>query len=385
MRTLAHLPRSAVDVVVALVGLALVELATWVRPNPIGTPVAGPTWLLAVYPVLLAAPLAWRRSAPLAAFTVIMCGVVLQGTVTGNSAEGGQWLYALGIGAFSVAAHSPRRRAIVGLAIGLVGYAVYAAENRDIRTGKASELWAGSFFGVALVAVWLVGVFVRNHREEQVTRARAAAIEREAQFAVSDERARLARELHDVISHNLSVVVVQAAGARASGGAQPATLENIERSGRESLVEMRRLLGVLRHDGADPPLAPQPAVADIEELAEHVRAAGVPVDVIISGDYRDLAPAIDLSAYRIVQESLTNVLKHAGRARVTVTVSCDAQVVTIDVVDDGAGATTHTETGHGLIGMRERVAAFGGELRTGPRPGGGFEVHARLVREVRPS
>ena len=233
------------------------------------------------------------------------------------------------------------------------------------------------------MAVWLIGAFVRYRRDERQVIARTTELEQQARSAVADERIRLARELHDVVAHNLSVVVLQAAGARASGAGDPTTLEKIERSGRESLIEMRRLLGVLRRDGDDAELAPQQGVASIAELAERVRAAGVGVELHIDDACRQLPPALDASVYRIVQESLTNVIKHAGCARTRVDVHSDAQAVCVDVVDDGTSATPGTsgEGGHGLIGMRERVALFGGELTAGPVPGGGFAVRARLLRE----
>jgi signal transduction histidine kinase len=382
MRAADRLPRSALDWLIALFGLALCEVATWVQPNPIGTFVAGPAWLLAIFPVLLAVPLAWRRVAPLESFAVIMSGIVLQALVTGDTPEGLQLMWTVGFGIFAVGAYNDRARALVGLALGVGGFAIYAAENHDAQTGKAGELWATAFFGVALVAVWLIGVFVRNRREETQISRRTAELEQEARNAVAEERVRLARELHDVVAHNLSVVVLQAAGARASGEVDPTTLEKIERSSRESLVEMRRLLGVLRRSGDEAELEPQPGVSRLDDLARRVRAAGVPVDVTIEGNCETLPPALDASVYRIVQESLTNVLKHAGPARASVAVRADASSVTVDVADDGGGAMRPVEGGgHGLIGMRERVALFGGELTAGPRPGGGFAVHARLGRD----
>jgi signal transduction histidine kinase len=197
----------------------------------------------------------------------------------------------------------------------------------------------------------------------------------------------MARELHDIVSHSLSVVVAQAAGSRAQGETDPATLEKIESSGREALVEMRRLLGVLRdREDARPDLEPQPGLADLPQLVERVRAAGVPVELSIPPDHRNLSPAIELAAYRIVQEALTNTLRHAGPAQARVVVSRGPGVLLIDVTDDGqASRGTTQRQGHGLVGMIERVALFGGELRTGPGAGGGFAVHAQLpTGEVAP-
>jgi signal transduction histidine kinase len=233
-----------------------------------------------------------------------------------------------------------------------------------------------------VLAWWLLGMFVRHRREVRRGQARALELEAQMREAVDQERARLARELHDVISHNLSVVVVQAAGARAAGTGDPATLEKIERSGRESLVEMRRLLGILRRErDDDPDLSPQPGITALDALVSGVRAAGVPVELTMAGDLTQLPTVLDLCAYRIVQESLTNVIKHAGPARVRVSVRGDLDAVTIDVEDDGTGHSGQSRVGHGLVGMRERVALFGGELTAGPRTGHGFAVHARLPRD----
>jgi len=199
----------------------------------------------------------------------------------------------------------------------------------------------------------------------------------------------MARELHDIVSHNLSVVVLQAAGAQAAGSSDTGTLEKIERSGRQALVEMRRLLGVLRQPGeqaAGPELAPQPGLAELEALADGVRAAGLPVRLVIDGDPAGLPAAVDISAYRIVQEALTNVLKHAGKASAQVSVGCSADQVLIEVTDDGTGPQAGGQAGggQGLAGMRERVALFGGELTAGPRSGGGFAVRARLPLDEQP-
>ena len=176
------------------------------------------------------------------------------------------------------------------------------------------------------------------------------------------------------------MVVLQAAGARASGKAADAALEKIEHSGRQALAETRRLLGVLREPGGETGLAPQPGIGELDALAVSVRAAGLPVSLVISGERDALPAAVDVSVYRIVQEALTNVLKHAGPACADVTVGCADEAVTIEITDNGAGeARDGTQAGgHGLAGMRERVAIFGGELRAGPRPDGGFAVRARL-------
>ena len=257
-------------------------------------------------------------------------------------------------------------------------------------SGNTGNVWSAAFFATAILAAWLAGVFVRSRREAVAQAARTAAAERQAERAVADERARMARELHNIVSHNLSVVVLQAAGAQAAGSSDTGpTLEKIERSGRQALVEMRRLLGVLRQPdepAAGPELSPQPGIAELAALVEGVRAAGLPVVLVIDGDPDRLPAAVDISAYRIVQEALTNVLKHAGQASAEVSVRCGADEVLIEVTDDGGGlqAAGQAGGGHGLTGMRERVALFGGELVAGPQPDGGFAVRARLPLSEQP-
>lgn len=373
----------AFDVALAAVGLVVSAIAVWADPNPIGTTVDGPWWLRVVYPVLLGVPLAWRRNAPLGCLLVVLGGVVLQALVSDNSPEGFELMYCVGIAMFSAAAYADATRSVVALAAGMVAYGVYAATNADIATGKASELWAGAFFAVALVADWLAGVFVRSRRLTRAAAERDVEREEQVRKAIQDERARLARELHDVVSHNLSVVVVQAAGARAAGDVDAETLEKIERSGRQSLVEMRRLLGVLRDDGSEPALEPQPGIAELPTLAESLRTTGVQVALHVRGDRDGLSPVLELSIFRIVQEGLTNVLKHANATSVDVAVDLGPEIVSITVADDGRGAPgtgAPGTTGHGLVGVRERVALFGGELRAGARPDEGFTLHARLRR-----
>ena len=382
----------ALDLSLAGIGVVLTAVAVW-SANVISTPFAGPAWLKVLWPLLVGAPLLWRRRAPLLGWVIIWAGISLQALITGNSPEGLELIFVLGVGSYSVAAYSTLRRALAGLAVTAVGCLIYGQANHDIMSGNTGNEWSAAFFATAILAAWLAGVFIRGRREGVAQAARTAAAERQAERAVADERARMARELHDIVPHNLSVVVLQAAGAQAAGGqdADPA-LEKIEHSGRQALVEMRRLLGVLRQPGdqpARPELAPQPGLAELAALAEGVRAAGLPVVLVVDGDPAGLPAAVDISAYRIVQEALTNVLKHAGQASAQVTVRCGADVVQIEVTDDGAGpqAGGQPGAGHGLAGMRERVALFGGELTAGPRPGGGFAVRALLPlgEQSRPS
>jgi signal transduction histidine kinase len=218
---------------------------------------------------------------------------------------------------------------------------------------------------------------------------RAALLEREreerARAAVAEERARIARELHDVVAHSVSVMVVQAGAERLALGDERddtrEVLSTIEQTGRQTLAEMRRLLGMLRRSDDEIELAPQPSMEHVAKLVDQVREAGLPVTLAVEGEPVGLPPGIDLSAYRIVQEALTNALKHAGPASARVTVRYGRDDLDLEIVDDGAGVANGDGGGHGLIGMRERVTLFGGNLAAGGRSGGGYAVRARLPLE----
>lgn len=232
------------------------------------------------------------------------------------------------------------------------------------------------FVGLETIVMLLVRWVVRNH----ALRASLAERERDvaAREAVVEERARIARELHDVIAHHVSMIVLQAgAERRAAQGETAEVLATIERSGRDALTETRRLLGMLREDEPDP-LTPQPRLADLPLLVGQVREAGLPVELTIDGAERPLPVGLELSAYRIVQEALTNTLKHAGEARAEVRVRYGDEELELQVADDGPGSQAHRNGGHGLVGMRERAALYGGRLEAAPRAGGGFLVRALL-------
>ena len=251
-------------------------------------------------------------------WVAIGAAIAVQYGITGHPPEGLE-LFVPFVAAYSLGALVRLRRSAVCLAIGVV--IVIAA-----RPGLSV---------IPLVAAWLVGVFVYTRSRAASLTARNVELQQRAEEAAADERTRIARELHDIVAHHLSVIVLQAAGARASGAAE-ATLEKIENSGRQALAETRRLLGVLRDPGEETGLAPQPGVDELYALAASVRAAGVPVHLAISGDPAVVPAAIDVSVYRIVQEALTNVLKHAGHACVDVAISCADDAVTIDITDDGS-------------------------------------------------
>ena len=204
-------------------------------------------------------------------------------------------------------------------------------------------------------------------------------------MAVASERSRIARELHDIVAHNVSVMVVQAEAAdemlaHASPDRAREPVQRIQATGRAALTDMRRLLGILRDSDLPPELGPQPGIANLDVLLVKVREAGLPVDLEVVGEPSPLPPGIDLSAYRIVQEALTNTLKYAGTARACVRVEFVPGALELEVADDGRGtdAAAPGGSGHGLVGMRERVELFGGVLEAGPRADGGYRVRARL-------
>jgi signal transduction histidine kinase len=358
------------DAGIAIAGVGLTAVAAWDPAGLAGTAFAGPLWLRALLPLLMGAPLALRRRAPLLMWIAIWAGIALQDLITSRPPQSLYFLPVLFAGGYSLGAHAGLRRAAASLAI----------------TAPAIVLisrLSGAGLGLSvlpLLAFWLAGVLVRARRQAASLAARNAALQRQAEQAAAAERVRIARELHDIVAHHLSVVVLQAAGARASGKAPGAALEKIEISGRQALAETRRLLGVLRESAEETGLAPQPGVGELDTLADSVRAAGLPVNLVIKGEPAALPAAVDVSVYRIVQEALTNVLKHAGPARADVTIGCSDEEVTIEIIDDGTGDPRNGTRagGHGLAGMRERVAIFGGELHAGPRPGAGFAVRARL-------
>jgi signal transduction histidine kinase len=329
-------------------------------------------------------PLAARRRFPLAVLaTSVASGLAF---VALDLPPDILWL-AIPVAVYSVAAYGDRWVALAGLAVAEAGLAV--VQLTPGRTGV--NTWVGNMGFLA--AAWLLGHFVGVRRLyvlqlEERTAELEQAREELARRAVVEERLRLARELHDVVAHAMSVIAVQSGVGAHVANTQPKeaakALGAIEATSRGALTELRRLLGVLRQ--ADEPqggLAPVPGLADLEGLLAEVAKTGLAVRLQVNGTRPQLPAGVDLSAYRIVQEALTNVVKHAGSARAQVVVGYGDQDVRVEVTDDGRGAVTSVSdgragTGHGLIGMRERVQAFGGDLEVGPRPGGGFRVAARL-------
>jgi signal transduction histidine kinase len=383
-------PGVITDAGMAIAGAGLIAVAAWGSPRLIGSEaIAGPPWLLALLPLLLGAPLVLRRRAPLLMWTAIWAGIALLSLLTHNSLRGLAFTFVLFAAAYSLGAHASFRRAVAGLILIAPLVAVISRRGElalAFTHGEQGGQAAVALSFLQLLAVWLAGVFVRTRGQAASLAARSVALQRQAEQATAVERARIARELHDIVAHHLSVIVLQAAGARASGKPAGAPLEKIENSARQALAETRRLLGVLRDPDEETGLAPQPGIGDLDALAASVRAAGVPVNLVIDCDRAALPAAMDVSVYRIVQEALTNVLKHAGPARADVAVRCADDIVSIEIIDNGIGepGSQALPGGHGLAGMRERAAVFGGELAVGPRPDGGFGVRARLPLSDRP-
>jgi signal transduction histidine kinase len=375
------LDRRVLDATVAVLLLAVTVIPLVTRSLVAGQrPTDIWAYLLAT---ALCVPFVFHRRFPVAAITVACCALVLY-AVGRYSAYPGLPIFVLVAG---ISLHSTRRKALLAAGLGAVALSVGVWLQPE-RVATAST-WVASLLAVAVA--WLWGENLRNRRarwaamEERARRLEAEREERDRQ-AVTDERLRIARELHDVVAHSMSVIAVQSGVANHVIDSRPAqarqALATIEATSRSALVELRRLLGVLRQ-GDDPvaSLEPNPGMAEIGRLADQVRSAGVKVELKVEGEPGDLPPGVDLSAFRIAQEGLTNVLKHGGGvARVLVRYSPGA--VAVEIADDGRAGTVDEAagegTGHGLIGMRERVAVFGGELTAGPVPGGGYRMAARL-------
>ncbi|MEV7006044.1 sensor histidine kinase [Streptosporangium sp. NPDC051022] len=331
--------------------------------------------------LLLTVPLLWMRKRPLTVFAIV------------SLASFGQWLLGVQplflnltvlIAMYTVASRCLLRWAIAAGAVAELGLALAFGRittNPDLRS------WASS--SVFMIAIWIAGIYANTRRrylESLEERAERAERERDqqARLAAAAERTRIARELHDVVAHNVSVIIVQADGAGYAIDKNPEqareAMRAISDTGRQALAEMRRMVGVLRADGVPEEYAPQPSLSQLDDLVAQVRSSGLPVEFRVTGPPRDLAEGEQLTVYRIVQEALTNTLKHGGPdSRATVEMEYGGQELLLRVTDDGRGAAApRSPDGHGLVGMRERAAMFGGSVDARPCPGGGFQVTARL-------
>jgi signal transduction histidine kinase len=334
---------------------------------------------------LATVPLLWRRSHPGLVLATLAAALAVPAALARREPYSVALLFAVG----SAALYGDRRVRVVA-GVGALG-ALVLAFGVVLATGEARPLGhlAGTAFGSGVA--WVVGDRTRTRRAYLAQlEERAARLEREredhARRATEEERNRIARELHDVVAHNVSVIAVQAGAARMTSGGDPElanqTLGLIERTARSTLAELRALLGILRrHDGEPTGRGPQPTLAQLDVLVAQAREAGLRVQARVQGDLGGLPATVDLSAYRIVQEALTNVLKHAPGSRVHLLVRRAPGAIDLVVVDDGPGGLPDASGGQGLIGMRERAALVGGRLSAGPALGGGFRVQARLPVE----
>jgi signal transduction histidine kinase len=366
----AHPARS--DAVVAAALVVLSQIETWTTSAPFEEQVG-----MAALALIACGGLAWRRARPDLAALVVMSAMVA-GTVLLPSLDALWPVAAMPLSLYSAGRHAGPRAAVTALALGVLFDVTLDFDETSSSVGEF--LLNFLFILVTLVAVpWAAGYALR---------VRARETERRAIAAVADERRRVAREIHDVVGHALGIIVVQAGAERATLPTDAAqstrdALGVIERTGRNALVEMRRLVDVMNTTdaGADP-RSPLPGLGQIEELLSSLEAAGLPTRLHVEGEPVTLPVGLDLSAFRVVQEALTNALRHAAPARADVTLRYLPWALEIDVVDDGERpAKPNSSPGHGLTGMRERVALFGGSVRSGPRPEGGYELHVRLPVE----
>jgi signal transduction histidine kinase len=359
--------------IVALAAFQVVE--AWVADVP------GPSAAVSVAALAWTLPLLWRRrlpfAAPAAAFAASIAAAFLYPTAFGAEVSG---LVALMATFWVVGAHNERRQALAGAAIGLAALAV--VEQKDIRMGPEDAVFWGLVGGaVTLIAFTLSA---RSARAAELERREAELVrERDEQVraAIAAERARIGRDLHAVIARSLGVMTAAAGAARASLDTDPAAARTpilaVEENGRQALADLRRLLGLL-HESADvATLAPRPGIDDLGALLERARVAGLPVVLTIEGRPAALPPGVDLAAFRIVQEALTNALEHDAGATARVVVRYGPDALAIEISDDGAGRHGGGDEAR-LAGMRERVALYGGELQTERRGDGDFAVLARL-------
>ena len=328
--------------------------------------------------LLTAGPLLFRRLAPFVAPIVTAAGGVAFSLLDPGAAyDTSTMFFVLLLAAWAAGSLIDARQA--GIAFAAVVVCGWTVALRAPDVPRTEALW---------ITLPLAGVFALSaaaaHRAEQVRRAEARALrtEEEAQQAVAEERGRITRELHDVLAHSVSVMTVQASAVRRlltpEQEREREALLTVEETGRQALSEMRRLVGIMREENEVAALAPQPGLGTLPQLVEQVRQSGLPVELTVEGTPVKLPAGVDLSAYRIVQEALTNTLKHAGPAHAWVAVRYAGEDVEIEVANDGSSDNANHGGGHGLVGMRERVALCGGELESGPRPGGGYKISARL-------
>ncbi|HWL33730.1 MAG TPA: sensor histidine kinase [Gaiellaceae bacterium] len=365
------LARDYVFEAIALAAVVLTQIDVWTNldDNRIR---------LAAIALFTAGALLFRRRAPFVVPLAVASGAVAFTLLDATAAyETDTMFLVLILAAWAAGSLLDGRQALVALAALLVaGWTVFL---RAPDVPWTELVW----LSIPLVGTTVLSAATARH-SERARRAEQRVLEAEAEArrAVDDERGRITRELHDVLAHSVSVMTVQASAVRRlltpDQEREREALMTVEETGRQALAEMRRLLGIMRTEAEPPALAPQPGIGTLPELVEQVRQSGLPVELTVEGTPVKLPAGVDLSAYRIVQEALTNTLKHAGPAHAWVAVRYAGEDVEIEVANDGNSQHDGDSGGHGLVGMRERVALCGGELESGPRPGGGFKISARL-------
>jgi signal transduction histidine kinase len=365
------------DAVLALAVVVPGQFEAWT--GTFATHRQGPHWAEAAAYGVAGLALVFRRVRPLDVL-LTMCAVMVAEFALVGSPEGYGVAIPPIIAAYTVADREERRRALVGLAA-VIGMGLAWNYLDPVNRTTAQHLQGNAWISPWIIA-WLVGALVRSRR--LYVQAQRREEEERALTAVAEERNRIARELHDVIGHSVSVMTVQASAVRrlmrSDQGRERAALETVEATGREALAEMRRMVSVLRSSSGAPDLTPPPTLDQLDRLVENFRRAGLETDVQTEGDPVPLPPGLDLTAYRLVQEALTNTLRHAQATRAQVRVCYRAGLLALSVRDDGRGADG-AAPGNGLLGMQERVAVYGGTLAAGNADGGGYELRAELPLE----
>ena len=364
--------------------LLITEFEIWIAPV-FQTGLPGPRPMLSLLAAFAVIPLLWRRTAPLSALTVMVVSVLLIAVVGEQHLSGFGLMLALLIGVYSVASYGDPRRAILGVVFTLVTGLVFEwltwVEGDTVVDVVVPEL--------LIFGAWRSGWEVNQLRVRTAELSERAALlerakEHDAQIAVSEERTRIARELHDVVSHSISIMGLHAAAARRTLEDDPATAEEslliVERTSRYAQEEMKRMLGILRQNGGGDDNAPIPELSRIPDLIEEVERTGLNVSVNIAGEVRRLSKGLELSAYRIIQEALTNARRHGG-ANAGISIVYGGSTLDVEIRNEGPGVTGEMTSGQGIIGMRERASLHGGELYAG-NDDAGFVVRAHLKIEA---
>lgn len=366
---------------VALLAALDSALEVALRRNAENAPRIDP-WFAAPALALMVLPLLARRwspfAAPMAVWVLAAALSFVDGRLVGFSVSAS----AAGMAAAYLLGNLPdARQARIGLLIVFAGSAIIVF---NAPSGVSGDL---VFLPALFAMAWLGGLALQQRgarAEEAELRAARLAREREeaTRAAIADERARIARELHDVLGHSVSVMTIQASAVRRllrpDQEKERDALLAVEQTGREALTEMRRLVGILRLSDTAPDLEPQPGLAQVTKLVNQTRDLGLDVELQVEGEPVPLPPGLDLTAYRLIQEGLTNARKHSNAQHTEVRLRYGADALEVEVCDDGAGVTAIHDGGQGLIGMRERVSIYGGQFEAGPRAGGGFRLRARL-------